>query len=43
MVFHMYISAQSLAFSETVRVTAQGAERLTHYPRQLLSLPAGGR
>jgi Xaa-Pro dipeptidase len=39
MVFHMYISAQSLAFSETVRVTPQGAERLTILPRQLLSLP----
>ena len=39
MVFHMYISAQSLAFSETVRVTPQGAERLTTLPRQLLSLP----
>lgn len=39
MVFHMYISAQSLAFSETVRVTPEGAERLTMLPRQLLSLP----
>jgi len=39
MVFHMYISAQGLAFSETVRVTPQGAERLTTLPRQLLSLP----
>lgn len=39
MVFHMYISAQGLAFSETVRVTLQGAERLTQLPRQLLSLP----
>ncbi|MDO6407004.1 M24 family metallopeptidase [Pantoea phytobeneficialis] len=39
MVFHMYISAQSLAFSETVRVTPEGAERLTMLPRQLLALP----
>ncbi|WP_312180921.1 Xaa-Pro peptidase family protein [Pantoea sp. CTOTU46764] len=39
MVFHMYISAQGLAFSETVRVTPAGAERLTNLPRQLLSLP----
>lgn len=38
MVFHMYISAQSLAFSETVRVTPQGAERLTTFPRQLFAL-----
>ncbi|MEZ3501418.1 M24 family metallopeptidase [Pantoea sp. KPR_PJ] len=40
MVFHLYISAQSLAFSETVRVTRQGAERLTHFPRRLLTLPS---
>lgn len=40
MVFHMYISAQGLAFSETVRVTAQGAERLTTLPRQPFTLPA---
>lgn len=40
MVFHMYISAQGLAFSETVRVTAQGAERLTTLPRQPFMLPA---
>lgn len=39
MVFHMYISAQGLAFSETVRVTPAGVERLTNLPRQLLSLP----
>ena len=40
MVFHMYISAQGLAFSETVCVTAQGAERLTTLPRQPFTLPA---
>ena len=29
MVFHMYVSAMGLAFSETVAVTESGAERLT--------------
>ncbi|WP_237234707.1 M24 family metallopeptidase [Sodalis praecaptivus] len=38
MVFHMYISAQGLAFSETVRVTTNDAERLTTLSRQLFSL-----
>lgn len=35
MVFHMYISAQSLAFSETVVVTPQGGKRLSALPREL--------
>ena len=38
MVFHMYLSAQGMAFSETVRVTASGGERLTHFPRQVMAL-----
>ncbi len=39
MVFHMYASAAGLAFSETVLVTENGAERLTKLPR--LPLEAG--
>lgn len=35
MVFHMYVSAQGISFSETVLVTAEGAERLTTLPRIL--------
>jgi Xaa-Pro aminopeptidase len=35
MVFHMYVSAQGLAFSETVLVTDNGAERLTRSERRL--------
>jgi Xaa-Pro dipeptidase len=35
MVFHMYVSAMGLAFSETVAVTASGAERLTQAERAL--------
>lgn len=35
MVFHMYTSAQGLAFSETVLVTDGGAERLTRQDRVL--------
>ncbi len=35
MVFHMYTSARGLAFSETVLVTADGAERLTKMERKL--------
>jgi Xaa-Pro dipeptidase len=35
MVFHMYTYAQGLAFSDTVLVTADGAECLTTTPRQL--------
>jgi Xaa-Pro dipeptidase len=35
MVFHMYISAQGLAFSETVLVTDKGAERLTRLEREV--------
>jgi Xaa-Pro dipeptidase len=35
MVFHMYVSARGLAFSETVLVTDGGAERLTQLERRL--------
>lgn len=38
MVFHMYVSAQGMAFSETIAVTATGVERLTLLPRRLLSM-----
>ncbi len=37
-VFHMYISAQGLAFSESVVVTANGGVRLSQLPRQIFSL-----
>lgn len=36
MVFHMYTVASGLAFSETVRITPAGAERLTLSDRKLL-------
>jgi Xaa-Pro dipeptidase len=36
MVFHMYVSAGGLAFSETVMVGLDGSRRLTQTPRQLL-------
>jgi Xaa-Pro aminopeptidase len=35
MVFHMYVAAAGLAFSETVLVTESGAERLTRAERRL--------
>ncbi|KAA3451423.1 aminopeptidase P family protein [Mesorhizobium sp. SARCC-RB16n] len=35
MVFHMYTSAQGLAFSDTILITADGCERLTRTARQL--------
>lgn len=35
MVFHMYLYAAGIAFSETVLVTEHGSERLTQIPRQL--------
>jgi Xaa-Pro aminopeptidase len=35
MVLHMYVSAEGLAFSETVHVTAGGPERLTRLERVL--------
>lgn len=38
MVFHMYLSAQSLAFSESVVVTPSGGQRLSQLPRQLQTL-----
>lgn len=37
MVFHMYVSAQGLGFSETVVVTSAGGRRLTQTPRRMLS------
>ncbi|MCO5092583.1 Xaa-Pro peptidase family protein [Bosea sp. (in: a-proteobacteria)] len=37
MVFHMYTSAQGLAFSETILVTDDGARRLTQAPRKAFS------
>ncbi|WP_439495659.1 M24 family metallopeptidase [Bosea sp. (in: a-proteobacteria)] len=36
MVFHMYVSAGGLGFSETIVVRPAGAERLTTTPRRLL-------
>jgi len=38
-VFHMYTSAQGLAFSETVWVTPEGGVRLNQLPRKIFSLP----
>ena len=38
MVFHMYTVAKGLAFSDTVVVTKDGAERLTLAPRNILSV-----
>ncbi|MCL2894600.1 M24 family metallopeptidase [Brenneria tiliae] len=35
MVFHMYIYAEGLAFSETIAITEQGHVRLTQAPRRL--------
>ena len=39
MVFHMYVSAAGASFSETVRVTEAGAERLTRLARTLIVNP----
>lgn len=36
MVFHMYVSAQGLGFSETVVVAEDGGQRLTRTPRRIL-------
>lgn len=36
MVFHIYVAASGVSFSETVLVTATGAERLTKTPRKLI-------
>lgn len=36
MVFHIYASAAGVSISETVLVTADGSERLTHFPRKLI-------
>lgn len=38
MVFHMYVSAAGIAFSETVLVTDDGIECLTKSPRQLFEI-----
>jgi Xaa-Pro dipeptidase len=38
MVFHMYVSASGVAFSETVRVTETGCELLTRSPRRLFEI-----
>jgi Xaa-Pro aminopeptidase len=35
MVFHMYVSAGGIAFSETVMVGSDGSRRLTQIPRQI--------
>ena len=37
MVFHMYVSAGGLGFSETIVVEAEGCRRLTATPRRLLT------
>lgn len=39
MVLHMYVSAEGLAFSESVVVRADGVERLTQTERRLFSVP----
>jgi Xaa-Pro dipeptidase len=36
MVLHVYVSCGQLSLSETVAITAGGAERLTSYPRDLI-------
>lgn len=36
MTFHTYLILQGLCFSETILITADGYERLTKYPRELL-------
>jgi len=41
MVFHMYVSAGGLGFSESVVVDAEGGRRLTNAPRALLSADPG--
>lgn len=38
MVFHMYVSAAGIAFSETVLVTETGIELLTRLPRKLFQI-----
>jgi len=37
MVFHMYTVASGLAFSETIRITEEGSERLTKTERNILT------
>lgn len=36
MTFHTYVLADSFGFSETITITAQGYERLTNFPRELI-------
>jgi Xaa-Pro dipeptidase len=38
MVFHMYVSADGIAMSETILVTGTGHERLTRSPRQVFQI-----
>ncbi|MGN6306452.1 MAG: M24 family metallopeptidase [Mesorhizobium sp.] len=39
MVFHTYVLARGFGMSETIRVTTDGYERLTNFPRQLFVTP----
>jgi Xaa-Pro dipeptidase len=39
MVFHTYVLADSFGFSETIAITADGHEKLTRYPRELIVTP----
>jgi Xaa-Pro aminopeptidase len=41
MVFHMYVTAAGLGFSETVVVSAEGGRRLTATPRKMLAAGLG--
>jgi hypothetical protein len=36
MVLHTYVACGSMSVSETVALTADGSERLTSYPRELI-------
>jgi len=39
MVFHTYVLADSFGFSETIAITADGLEKLTRCPRELIVTP----
>jgi Xaa-Pro dipeptidase len=39
MVFHTYVLADSFGFSETIAITADGHEKLTRFPRELIVTP----
>lgn len=39
MVFHTYVLARGFGMSETILVTKDGCERLTHFPRQIFVGP----